>query len=133
MVVVVRAGQIHRVTFLSSPLGSADTNRQIVLKCHNEILRSVFLLPLKCPILPVESIWGSQLRNQGFSTVLMGHGVVDSRDGKSTWILWCFPKGSCHRHPCVLFSHPKSCLAEKNSKEEFCSSQTLSIRCIRQE
>lgn len=111
--VVGRAGQIHHVTFLSFPSGSADTNRQIVLKCYNKILGSAFLHPLKCPSLPVESIQGSQLRNQGFSTVLLGHGVVYSRGGKSTWVLRSIPKSSCHRHPCVLFSHPKSCLAEK--------------------
>lgn len=111
--VVGRAGKIHHIIFLFSPFGSADTNKQIVQKRHNKILESTFLHPLKCPSLPVESIQGSQLRNQGFSRVLLGHGVVDSRGGKSTWILRCIPKSSCHRHPCVLFSHPKSCLAEK--------------------
>lgn len=60
---------------------------------------------------------GSQLRNRGFSTVLLGHGVVFSRDGKSTWVIRCIPKSSCHRHPCVLFSHFKSCLAEKIPKK----------------
>lgn len=92
-------------------------HRQIVLNCHNKILGSAFLHPLKCPSLPVESIQGTQLRNQGFSTVLLGHGVVDSRGGKSTWIFRCILKSSCHRHPCVLFSHPKSCLAEKIPKK----------------
>lgn len=115
--VVGRAGQIHRVTFLPSPFGSADTTRQIVLKCHNKILGSSFPHPLKCPSLLVESLHGSQLTNQGFSTVLLGHGLVDSRGGKSKWVLRCIPKSSCHRHPCVLFSCPKSCLAEKIPKK----------------
>lgn len=114
MVVVGRAGQVHHVTFLSFPFGSADTKRQIVLKCYNKILGSAFLHPLKCPSLPVERIQGSQLRNEEFNTVLLGHGVADSRGGKSTWVLRCIPKSSCYRHPFVLFSLPKSCLAEKN-------------------
>lgn len=117
MVVVGRAGQINHVAFPLSPCGLAHRNRKIDLKCHNKILGSVFLLPLKCPIFPMESIQGSRLRNQGFSTVLLGHGVVDSRDGKSTWVIRCIPKSSCHRHPCVLFSHFKSCLAEKIPKK----------------
>lgn len=115
--VVSRAGQIHHIIFLSYPFGSAVTNRQIVLKHHNKILGGVFLHPLKCPSLPMESIQGSQLRNQGFITVLLIHGVVDSRGGETTWILRCIPKRSHHRHPCVLFSHPKSCLAEKIPKK----------------
>lgn len=114
------------VTFPLSPCSPAERGRQAGLqlgfsrrtstthsRLHAKLLGSAFLHPLKWSTLPWESIQGSRLRSQGFSTVLLGHGVGESRDGKSTWIIRCIPKSSCHRHPCVLFSHPKSCLVGK--------------------
>lgn len=120
----------QHVTFPLSPCSPAERGRQADLqlgfsrrtstthsRLHSKLLGSAFLHPLKWSTLPLESIQGSQLRSQGFSTVLLGHGVGESRDGKSTWIIRCIPKSSCHRHPCVLFSHPKSCLVGKLPKK----------------
>lgn len=115
MVMRGRAGQINHITFPLSPCGSAHTNRQVDLKCHSKILGSVFLLPLKCPVLPMGEVnWETGDLAQSCWVMELFSAEMERARGSSG----AFPRvHATGIHPCVLFSHFKSCLAEKIPKK----------------
>lgn len=123
---------MHHVAFPMSPCSPAETDRQADLnlsfssrtstnlsKTPRYILGECFSPSPEMLRSPVRKHSGKSTGKSGFSTVQLGRGAGESRDGKSMWVIRCIPKSPCHRHFCGLFSHPKSCLAGNLPKKGF--------------
>lgn len=124
--------EMRHVTFPMSPCSPAETDGQAdqnlgfsrristnPFKRPRYVLGECFSPSSEMLRSPFGKHSGKSTGKSGFSTVPLGHGAGESRDGKSMWVIRRIPKSPCHRHFCVLFSHLKSCLAGNLPKKGF--------------